>query len=536
MHSYFSHRSPGSRAALCAAPPCRSVGVIVIVCAIAMIGTCKRSQAATIDAWNVHSGGSWNIGANWSTGSIPTIAEDATIGPIATSITSPASIALDSLQTAYGLTLDPGPGKSIRLSTNADGKLALLSSDSAPDGISKFFTINTASGIDNQINVPITFGGAGKGTFTATINSFDPTFAIKAGIVESVSSWGVKISGNNQGVVSYATIPSTYTGDTTIAQGGILRLDLNNAIPNGQSKGNVVLEGNGQLQFLNATAQTINGLSSTSSNAVVTNIPGNNSVTLTVGNANAGGTFAGSINNPNGTGLLNLVKTGSGIQNLIGANSYRGTTTVSSGTLLIDGTHNGAGNYSIGSTGTLGGTGTINLAGTNSVTVSTGSLAPGDSAPGVLNINGTLNMSSIGTLRAELGGAFPGNGSSFYDQVNMISPTAAINANFAHVAVSLVNGFRPRPTDVFYILTRADSAAFGGPQAFDAFPEGATINLGSGFTGKVTYKANWTGSQATSALTGGNDMAIFIVAPEPSSATLLGLGMLALFSFGRRQG
>ena len=137
-------------------------------------------------------------------------------------------------------------------------------------------------------------------------------------------------------------------------------------------------------------------------------------------------------------------------------------------------------------------------------------------------------MSSVGTLRAELGGAFPGNGSTFYDQVNMISPTAAINATFAHIAVSLVNGFRPRPSDVFYILTRADSAAFGGPQPFDAFPEGATIGLGSGFTGKVTYKANWTGSQATSTLTGGNDMAIFIAVPEPTSALLLGVGMLAL--------
>lgn len=492
-----------------------------------MIGTCRPSQAATIDAWNIHSGGSWNIGANWSTGSIPTVAEDATIGPVATSVSSPASIALDALQTAYGLTLDPGPGKSIRLGTNADHKLTLLSSDSAPDGISKFFTINTTSGIENQINAPIVLGGAGKGTFTATINSFDPAFAIKAGIAESISSWGVKISGNNQGIVSYATTPSSYTGDTTIAQGGILRLDLNNAIPNGQSKGNVVLEGNGQLQFLNATAQTINGLNSTSSSAVITNIPSNNGVTLTVGNANAGGTFAGSINNPSGTGLFNLVKTGSGVQKLVGANSYRGTTTVSNGTLLVNGTHNGAGNYSTSEVGTLGGTGTINLGGTNSVTVNTGSLAPGDGAPGVLNINGALNMSSIGTLRVELGGAFPGNGPTFYDQVNMTSPTAAINTTFAHVVVSLVNGFRPQPTDVFYILTRADSAAFGGPQPFDARPEGATISLGGGFTGKVTYKANWTGSQATSTFTGGNDMAIITVVPEPTGATLLILGVLA---------
>src|SRR5436189_101806 len=112
-------------------------------------------------------------------------------------------------------------------------------------------------------------------------------------------------------------------------------------------------------------------------------------------------------------------------------------------------------------------------------------------------------MSSVGTLRSELGGTFPGNGSSFYEQVNMISPTATINATFAHIAVSLLSGFKPRITDVFYILTRADSATFGANQPFDSYFEGATISLGSGFTGKVTYKANWTGSQVTSTLTGG---------------------------------
>jgi hypothetical protein len=86
----------------------------------------------------------------------------------------------------------------------------------------------------------------------------------------------------------------------------------------------------------------------------------------------------------------------------------------------------------------------------------------------------------------------------------------------------------------FYVFTRAGTSAFGLTQPFDAYPEGATINIGSGFTGKVTYKANWTGNQATSTVTGGNDMAIFVV-PEPTSATLLGLGMLALVPFGRRQ-
>src|SRR5262249_28831539 len=151
----------------------------------------------------------------------------------------------------------------------------------------------------------------------------------------------------------------------------------------------------------------------------------------------ANGAFAGQINNPNGNGLLNLTKTGLGTQILTGTDSYRGTTTISSGALLVDGTHTNAGNYIFTSssiTPLLGGTGTINLAGTNSVNASNGMLAPGDNAPGVLNINGTLSMSGTTLLRVEIGGAFPANGLNFYDQINMTSLTGGINASAAHIA------------------------------------------------------------------------------------------------------
>jgi autotransporter-associated beta strand protein len=539
MNSFHDRkRTASSRAVLRVTQRRQNAAIAIAACAVTICGTFQQAQAATTNNWNVNGGGSWNVGSNWSTGSIPTIAEDAVIGAIATSVSSPALIATNTNQTAYGLTLDPGPGKSIRVVPGVveGGKLTLLSTDTSPDGISKFFTISAASGIENQITAPIVLGGAGKGAFTAQINSFDPAFAIKGGISESVASWGVRINGNNQGIVSYANtsnLPNTYTGDTTIAPGGILRVDFNNAIPSGAGRGNVVFEGNGQLQFLNATMQGINGLNSTSSSAVITNVPGNNGVTFTVGNLNAAGTFAGSIVNPTGSGLFNLVKTGTGIQKLTGANSYRGTTTVSGGTLIVNGMHNNAGNYNIASNATLGGTGAINLAPDNSITMNLGSLAPGDGGPGVLNIGGKLNISSGGTLKLEIAGAFPGNGPTFYDQLNMTSPRGPINAEFAHFTANLMNGFLPKPGDAFYVLTRSDSLPFGGVP-FDGRPEGSIIGLGSGISGRVTYKANWTGLQATSTSTGGNDMAIVII-PEPTSATLSALGILGLCALRRRE-
>jgi autotransporter-associated beta strand protein len=519
MNSSFLFRREASGAAT-GTPPCLAM-LSPLLCAIALISACNVSEAQNSDSWLATSGGSWSLGANWNTGNVPTANEVAIIGSIATSIASPASITLDGDQTAYALTLSPSAGKSIRVGpgANSNNRLTLLHSEIVPGG--NFNTINVGSGTGNQINVPIVLGTAASGSFTATIVSADTAFAINGGLLASGGTWGVRILG--PGIVSYATTPSTYSGDTTIATGGILRLDLNNAIPNGSTKGNVVLEGNGWLQFLNASAETINGLNSTSSTATVSNLLANNGVTLTVGNGNASGTFAGQIGNPEANGIFNLVKIGSGTQRLNGTLYYTGATSVLGGTLLMNGSQKIGGNYSVSKSATLGGKGSIFLQSAASVMVGSGSLAPGDNGPGVLNIGGKLNFDTASVLQIELGGPSPGNNDKSYDQVNMTSSAASISASFAHVGVSLVNGFTPKPTDIFYILTRADSGAFGAPQPFDSHPEGSKINLGFGWTGNVTYLANWKGAQTVSTLTGGNDMAIFNVTlvPEPASLAML---------------
>ncbi len=498
----------------------------------------QTASASTLNGWNVSGGGVWGSTLNWNTGHIPTSQEDATVGSIATSLTSPVTVTLDANRTAYGLTLDPGAGKAIHIDSGGQStiSLALASTDTSPDGVAKFFTLNVPSGTGNQINAPIQLGDGTLSSFPAMINSFDPNFAIRGGIKEaSDRPRGVRIVGISQGIVSLAQTSSTYSGDTTIGAGGILRIDVSNALPSGAGKGNVVLEGNGQLHVLNATSLAINGLSSNSSTAVVTNDPGNNATTLTMGNNNATAAYAGSITNAN-AGLFNLVKTGTGTETLSGTNSYRGTTTISNGTLLINGTHTSAGSYAVNvSTATLGGNGTINLADAkSSVSVTAGKLAAGSGGPGILNINGALTLSGIGTLAVELGGNTPGVGAGFYDQVNMTSPTGTINTSFAHLGVTLLNGFVPQPTDVFYILTRADSGIFPVIQPFDAISEGTFITLGAGRIGQITYKANWTGNQATSTLTGGNDMAIFNVVPEPTSGVLLMFGVMIALLMDRR--
>jgi autotransporter-associated beta strand protein len=109
-----------------------------------------------------------------------------------------------------------------------------------------------------------------------------------------------------------------------------------------------------------------------------------NSVTWRVGSLNTSATNAAVI-----SGATSLIKVGSGVWTLTGANSHTGTTTVSNGTLLVHGNCSAANGVvtvatsaSLGGNGTLGGATTI-LAG--------GKLAPGASI-GAITFTNALTL------------------------------------------------------------------------------------------------------------------------------------------------
>ncbi|MGL5016766.1 MAG: autotransporter-associated beta strand repeat-containing protein, partial [Luteolibacter sp.] len=80
-------------------------------------------------------------------------------------------------------------------------------------------------------------------------------------------------------------------------------------------------------------------------------------VTLTIGVNDGSGNFSGMLAQPVGT-ALSLVKQGSGTQILSGMNTYKGPTTVSAGTLVINGNQSAA-NGAVSVTGKLTGSGTV---------------------------------------------------------------------------------------------------------------------------------------------------------------------------------
>ena len=144
----------------------------------------------------------------------------------------------------------------------------------------------------------------------------------------------------------------------------------------------------------------------------------------TVGSANTDETFRGIINNFDCSGndrggTVSIEKVGTGDWRLTGNNPYKGTTVVSGGRLIVNGTHSGTGAISVKNSATLAGKGSL----TGTVTVqSGGTLQPGDTLvlANQFKLNGKLTMLSGSILE------IPALASGRTNYVNA-SGTAAFN-------------------------------------------------------------------------------------------------------------
>jgi len=204
---------------------------------------------------------------------------------------------------------------------------------------------------------------------------------------------------------------------------------------------------------------------------------------FTVGVDDGSGTLTGTISSASGT--TNLVKAGTGVQVLAGANAYNGTTTVQAGTLLANnttGSATGSGAVIVNTGGTFGGSGAV----TGTVTVNSGAtLAPGASVESLAT--GALTLVAGSTLAAEYN-------SSATPAMDVLTVTGDVTLAGTLTLTDLATTPATIPAGTRFTLITYSGAISG---TFDGLTEGATISAGVnsfriryGDANKVTLEAN----------------------------------------------
>jgi T5SS/PEP-CTERM-associated repeat protein/autotransporter-associated beta strand protein len=224
-----------------------------------------------------------------------------------------------------------------------------------------------------------------------------------------------------------------------------------------------------------------------------------------VDTAGYGLTLAGELSGPGG-----LNKLGMGTLTLSGNNAYRGSTTVSSGTLNIanlTGSATGSGAVLVRSGAKLIGSGSI--AGPLCID---GILSPGDTL-GVLTVNNQIRLQAESTFEIELNGLLAGSG---YDRLVTSGPVSLAGSLLANFG-----SFTPTGHDTLFVISNTGSEATSGTFQYT---DDSRIGTFNGYNWYITYDANHA---AIPSLNGGNDVAIYSV-PEPPFLALLAVGVAIL--------
>ena len=411
----------------------------------------------------------------------------------------------------------------------------------------------TFNGPFSQASRPLSLGGTGTGNNTLA-SVFSGTGLLTK---RDAGTW----------VLNQA---NTYTGVTTIA-GGVLKVTTlangGTSSSIGQSSnavGNLVFNG-GALEYTGSGASTDRGFTISSSARIDASGTGaltwsgaspafttaNTSYTLTLGGSSAQANSFGTVLANNGTGAVNLIKAGTGLWALGGQNTYTGSTTVSGGTLLVNGSLGGTSGVSVAAGAVLGGTGSINatIAGAGLVSPGTSPgittaaavnpaagtqfafefTAPGSPAYGsaAASINDVLRLTGAAPFAANLSG---GNVVNLYFDVATLAVGDTFQGGF----------FTDTQTD---FLASIDSATFAFWVKGNGAGTARTFN-GQGYYALSGYDAALSITRSTgaasAAFAGGTvtgQATQFVVVPEPGTLALtaVGLGVVASSLLRRRR-
>jgi fibronectin-binding autotransporter adhesin len=251
------------------------------------------------------------------------------------------------------------------------------------------------------------------------------------------------------------TIPNAaFSGDLTIGDGSgtdTVRLLTDNQIPDSSS----VTMTSGAVFDLNDQSEQTGSIGGFGQIDLGTG-------TLREGSGGASSTFSGLI-----IGTGSVIKLGGGTWTLNGNNTYSGHTTVSAGTLTVNGSQPQS--DTTVNTATLGGDGVV-----GDLDVF-GNLRPG-SSPAIFTTSNFVFHSSASDFFVELNGTTPGTG---YDQVKARGSVLLSNATL-HATL----GFQSAISNTFTIIDNDGAEAV--TNAYNGLAEGATLNI-SGVPFKISY-------------------------------------------------
>jgi len=359
--------------------------------------------------WTNVAGGSWAAASNWLNntigqgGGVTADFSRLTLvsNPLVTLNSSPVigNLIFGDMGNAYHWTLNPGSGGTLTLAGSNASTLTVNNQTmtlgavvagtnvliKAGTGILTLTNANTYTGgtiVSNGIVVE-TLANAG-GTGALTINS-GAEVSYQVGAYAQAKFSALNIIGGAFSADGVSQNSVNCVGKPVLMQGGTLT-SINGLVgpENAGGYGNFLL--NGGVLTVSGTNQSI---------ICATTFSTANGASFNVGVTGAGvDLMVTSVINNGGSPTANLVKSGAGIMQLAGVNTYLGSTTVTSGTLLVSGSV-ATNTVTVQANATLGGSGIIN----GPVTVQNGGTLTAGSAAlvGNLSISNTLTLSAGGT-------------------------------------------------------------------------------------------------------------------------------------------